>query len=88
MQCRDDIAPSLYTRRRNLPRRRVAGAFLMSDSPSVIDNAPSIEPTADETTATPQADAADEPTTTDAAPDTGTESTADDAGDDDHEPDT
>jgi len=59
----------------------------MSDSPSVIDNAPSVEPTAAETTATPQADAADEPTTTDAAPDTGTESTADDAGDDDHEPD-
>ena len=59
----------------------------MSDSPSVIDNAPSVEPTAAETTATPQADAADEHTTTDAAPDTGTGSTADDAGDDDHEPD-
>ena len=39
----------------------------MSDSPSVIDNAPSVEPTAAETTATPQADAADEHTTTDAA---------------------
>ena len=59
----------------------------MSDSPSVIDNAPSVEPIADQTTAPQQADAADEPTTTDAAPDTGTESTADDAGDDDHEPD-
>ena len=59
----------------------------MSDSPSVIDNAPSVEPIADQTTATPQADVADEPTTTGAAPDTGTESNADDAGDDDHEPD-
>ncbi len=59
----------------------------MSDSPSVIDNAPSVEPIAAETTAPPQPDAGDEPTTTDAAPDTGTEPTADDAGDDDHEPD-
>ena len=59
----------------------------MSDSPSVIDNAPSVEPIADQTTATHQPDAGDEPTTTDVAPDTGTESTADDAGDDDHEPD-
>jgi hypothetical protein len=62
-------------------------SFLMSDSPSVIDNAPSVEPTADQATATPQPDAGDEPTTTEAAPDTGTEPTADDAGDDDHEPD-
>lgn len=59
----------------------------MSDSPSVIDNAPSVEPIADQTTAPPQPDAGDEPTTTEAAPDTGTEPTADDAGDDDHEPD-
>jgi len=59
----------------------------MSDSPSVIDNAPQVEQPAEPTTATPQADVADEPTTTDAEPDTGTESTADDAGDDDHEPD-
>ena len=59
----------------------------MSDSPSVIDNAPSVEPIADQTTAPPQPDAGDEHTTTDAAPDTGTESTADDAGDEDHEPD-
>ena len=59
----------------------------MSDTPSVIDNAPPVEAIADTTTAPPQADAADEPTTTDAAPDTGADVPADDAGDDDHEPD-
>ena len=59
----------------------------MSDSPSVIDNAPSVEPIADQTTAPQQADVAEEHTTTDAAPDTGTEPAADDAADDDHEPD-
>lgn len=57
----------------------------MSESPSVIDNALSVEPSADETTATPQADAAEEPSTTDAAKESGTESTADDADDDGHE---
>jgi hypothetical protein len=62
-------------------------SFLMSDSPSVIDNAPSVEPIADQTTAPPQPDAGDEPNTTDSATDTGTESTAGDAGDNDHEPD-
>lgn len=59
----------------------------MSESPSVIDNAPPVEPIADQTTAPPQDDASDEHTTTDAAPETGTDSNADDAGDDDHEPD-
>lgn len=59
----------------------------MSDTPSVIDNAPPVEAIADPTTATPQADAADEPTTTDAAPDTEPEPAADDADGDDHEPD-
>ena len=59
----------------------------MSDTSSVIDNAPPVEAIADPTTATPQADAADEPTTTDAAPESGSEPSADDAGDDDHETD-
>lgn len=58
----------------------------MSDAPSVIDNAPQVEPTAGATTATPQADAADD-TTKEAAPVTEPEPTADDADGDDHEPD-
>ena len=57
----------------------------MSDTPSVIDNAPPVEAIAETTTATPQADAAEDTQQHDAAPESEPETA--ESADDDHEPD-